>query len=441
MTQVISILNLQTGGGKTTTVINLASALKRRGHNVLVVDLVPEETISQRVRFANPRRTMRGTNVTPRADAPAKIVSTMEGWHLMPAASSIALLHARMLTRMKYHPNAQDEMALLFEAYDYVLVDGTHTEGALLAEMWALTDEVLVPLDSESLQFYDAVERLGELFAARGAINPNLKFGGVFLSRYAPRFRRAREILTTLFDMLGPINCFSAYLQDSDAVRQAEQRKVSVVTDAPTSQAAHAFYQLAEQLTNAAVPRMQTPTLLVAPGRAFVNETAAADAPDYEPVTAFMTDAVPTWRERAENAPNRAQAIRYAVFALMEQPNSAAVLELFEGRLTEQLTDAGYMDVEELVALGEFLAYHALDHYAAQLLRRATELNPAHLLAWADLARISHIEEERADAMAQFLGLDRGMTAAEAPPLPRRPGRSDAPTFAGTFGGMQAAKA
>lgn len=429
MTQVISFINLQTGGGKTTTVVNLASALKRRGHNVLVVDLSPEETISQRVRFANPRRTMLGTTVNGRADSPAKIVSTLEGWHLMTATASIGLLHARMLMRLQYHPNAHDELYSLFEAYDYVLVDGSQVELALLTEVLTVTDEVIVPLNSESLQFYDAVERLAELFAARSEINPHLKFGGVFLSRYAPRLRRARDILTPLFEALGPVNCFSAYLLESDELRKAEERKVSVLTDAPTSQAAHAFYGLAEQLTSAAVPRMQTPTLLVTPGRAFVNEDATAEYKTFQPVAAFMSESLPTWRERAEGATDNLQAIRYAVFALMEQPHSAAVLELFEERLTAQMRNAGYMDVEALIELSEFLAFHSLDHYAAQLLRRATELNPKHLGAWAELARVSAVEQEKAHAMQQVLGLDEGLAAAEAAPQPKRVAGNMSPAF------------
>jgi hypothetical protein len=126
---------------------------------------------------------------------------------------------------------------------------------------------------------------------------------------------------------------------------------------------------------------------------------------------------------------------------LMEQPNSAAVLELFEERLTAQMNDAGYMDVDALIELGEFLAYHSLDHYAAQLLRRATELNPRNLQAWGDLARVSSVEEERAQAMAQFLGLDRGMSVAEASPSPRRDVPVEMPLFGTGFGGMAAAKA
>src|SRR5438105_8060967 len=91
MTRVISFLNFQHGGGKTTTVLNLATALKQRGHSVLAIDLAPEETLSQRVRFSDSMRPAQGAS---------KIVATREGWNLMPAAMSVALLHARMMYRL-----------------------------------------------------------------------------------------------------------------------------------------------------------------------------------------------------------------------------------------------------------------------------------------------------------------------------------------------------
>ena len=121
MTQVISFLNLQEGGGKTTTVLNLATALKRRGHHVLVVDLDPDETMTHRVRTPNPGR-------TTRSEQPAKIILTCEGWHLMRAAVSVPLLHKRLKNRSingelamplrTWQVSGEDEMPSLFEVYD-----------------------------------------------------------------------------------------------------------------------------------------------------------------------------------------------------------------------------------------------------------------------------------------------------------------------------------
>lgn len=434
MTQVISILNLQKGGGKTTTALNLATALKLRGHRTLVADLSPEESISQRIRLQNPARSARLEN-------PAKIISTLEGWHLMRAAVAIPLLHARTLCRLALNTMFQDELRSLFEAYDYVLVDCSNHELSVVTEVLALTDEVIVPLDSESLQFHDAVERLADLFASRLAFNPELKFGGVFLARYSPRFRRAREMLTTLFDVLGPVNCFSAYLPESGALREAEQRRVSVVTDAPTSQAAHAFYQLAEQLTNSAVPRIQTPTLLVTPGRARVEHDVLDAMPQqealFEPVT---LGPLTTWEERAESATDVSQALRYAVLSLLEKPDSVSRLELFELRVTERVKTARYADADLLVEQGEFLVEHELNHYAAQLLRRATELNPALVRGWAVLARVTNSEEERAFALERCLALDEGMAAAELPAPARRPQtRTEPRAFVNAFAAIQGA--
>lgn len=407
MTQVISLLNLSHGGGKTTTVLNLATALHRRGNRVLALDLAPEETLAQRVRLANPARADR---VIDRA----KIISTQEGWHLMRAAVCVPLLHQRALRRLAPVPTIDDELCALLEAYDYVLADCSTTELSLVMEILALTHQVILPLDSESLQFQDSVEKLADVFSTRQNFNPHLEFSGVFLARYAPRFRRAREMLTTVFEVMGNFKCFAAYLPESNEIRQAEQRKRSVIADAPSSAAAHTFCRLAEELA-AAPAHAQIPVLMHTPGRALTHPALT------EGSYALNMGTLPTWQERAESNSDLNQAVRYAVLALAAEPGSAAALAVFETRLTERIHTARYEQVESIVELGKFLADHEFYHYAAQLFRRATELNPAHVNAWSLLARVSQEDGERAFATDQYLGLDRGQTSAEMPEPPRRP--------------------
>ncbi|MCC7161022.1 MAG: ParA family protein [Anaerolineae bacterium] len=423
MTQVISFLNLAQGGGKTTSVVNLATALKRRGHSVLAVDLNADEELLHRIRLPNPGR-------AARPDRTAKILLTLEGWHLMPGGASVPLLHARIKQRLTSRPGYYDELASMFDAYDYVLVDCSTTERAVVIEALALTNTVIVPLDSEAVTFHDSLDRIADLIATGNVMNPELEFGGVFLAHYSPRFRRAREMLTTVLEVLGPVNCFSAYLTESAEIRQAERRRTSVIADAPTSQAAHAFYRLAEQLTNAAEPSTKMPLLMMMPGRAKLDVGTLADEPFASPIIdvapaadatpVYNENTAPNWRERAESSADLNQAVRYAVLGLVEQPDSADALEVFETCLIERIETVRYAELDRLVELGNFVGENGLDHYAAQLFRRATELNPAHAGAWAGLARVTQVDEERVFALEQCLGLDRGMTAAEAPAPARR---------------------
>lgn len=427
MTQVITILNLQQGGGKTTTTLNLATALRQRGHNVLAVDLAAEGTLLQRVRVPNsPRLGRSGSN----------LLATSEGWHLMPSTVSLTLLHTRSLYRVVRQTVFQDELRALLDPFDYVLIDGSTSEMTMLLEALSLSDEVIVPFDSESLQFYDAVGRLQELFAERRAINPRLRFGGVFLARYAPRVRRAREMLTALYEAVGPINCFSAYLNDSNELRQAEQRRCSVIADAPTSRAARAFAQLAEQLTEAIVPRMlPQPTLrqttpLQPPIPVVITEGARPQMiaePAASVVQAIPAPAAPSWLERAQTVDDENQALRYAVLALARGTDYSRTLAWFEERFTARLGAARWQDVELLAQMGEHLAEHGFDHYAAQAFRRAIELNPNFVRAWAGLALTSHAEVERTHALEMCLRLDEGLAAAESPESPRRPRSRTAP--------------
>lgn len=415
MTRVITVLNAQQGGGKTITVLNLAAALQQQGLAALAVDLDAQGALAQRVRLADSAR----AGTAPRTG----IVATAEGWHLMPSAMSIALAHSRALYRVVRRTAFYDELRALFDAYDYVLLDASTREEMLLGEALALAQEVIVPLDSESLQFYDAVERLRQLLRARSALNPPLRFGGVFLARYAPRFRRAREMLTALFDALGPVYCFSAYLKEADAVRQAEKRRMSVLADAPRSAAAQVFARLATQIRDA------TPAPLLAAARAVAEAqpanlpTAAApgDAGAWDGNVApnALEPNARSWLERARAARSPDQAVRYAVLALDREPGSAEAVRVFESLLLERLETAQWADAERLLELGRFLTEHRFDHYAWQLFRRATELNPTFTSGWAalvqqqpTLAMTTHADAEHARALDVCLSLDQGLTAA-----------------------------
>lgn len=431
MTRVLSFLNLQKGGGKTTTVLNLAAALANHGYNTLAVDLDPDAALEHRLRSAH--------LVTPDPNGATGIVRTREGWHLLPAPNAIAALHARVLYRVVRHARFEDELRVLFDGYDCVLVDGSTHESLVLAEALALTDTVVIPLDSESLQFLDAVERLANLQRTAAPENPALQFGGVWLARYSPRLRRAREMLTELSRALGSIHCFSSYLADCPEIREAEKRGGSVLTHAPRSHASNVFHALARELVeydpvgvtdgrSAADGIVHLPPT-VAPG-------TAALAPGVVPAGEFMLPALDlahTWLSMARAAGDASQALRYATLALEQEPGSVDALECFENCLTEQLTAARSDRVSALVGLGEFLADHSFEHYAAQLFRRAADLNPICTPAWAGAARTASSAAEREYALEMCLQLNEQLDAAyQAQRLPARRGRAR-PAYSNVF--------
>jgi chromosome partitioning protein len=406
MTQVISFLNLQRGGGKTITVLNLATALHQRGASVLAVDLDPDAALFNRVQMSN------GVH-TNRTGALSGLRATAEGWLLMPATLALPLLQTRALYRVVRNTIYQDEIGPTFESYDYVLIDGSTDETTLLAEALSLSDQMVVPLDSESREFQASVEKLRVLLSERVSINTRLRFGGAFLARYAPRRRRAREMLTALFDALGPVNCFSAYLPDSEQIRQAERRRSSVLADAPDSRAARVFVQLAEQLAATVVPRtIQSPNLHFTLSRDSVVETG--DPSIRAPAVVGRADATADWLARARQADDPQQAVRYAVLALPSARRDTTALALFNARLTETLAGASAADAERLTSLGQFLTDNGLDSYAVQVYRRATELAPGFVGGWTRLAQTTDVDAERVRAREMCLQLDRGLAYGHA---------------------------
>ncbi|HZQ09546.1 MAG TPA: AAA family ATPase, partial [Anaerolineae bacterium] len=449
--QVISFLNLQRGGGKTTTVVNVATALTLRGSNVLAVDLDPEAMLMQRV------RTSSGTR-RERFASGSSVHTTSEGWDILPSEISTALLHTRALYRIVRQTAFFDEIRAVFDPYDFVLLDCSTLEMVVLIEALALSHDVIIPIDSESLQFFDGVERLTKLLGARATINPHIKVAGVFLARYAPRVRRAREMLTALFDALGYIYCFSAYLKDMDDIRQAEKRRVSVLKDSPTSRATYMYKMFVEQLTDNVIRRLSAssseaneppaPLAIESPVITIVQEPLAMPAPAPTAAAATLALASPVtpalaepfaldtpvetplekslvalysssnWLELARESNDMHQTMRYAMLALAQAPTDGEVVELFETRLTERIWSATPSDVDGMIALGRFLTAHGFPHYAAQMFRRATDLNPNAMTAWAGIAETTPNDAEKEHALQMCVQLEEGIAAAREPEFP-----------------------
>lgn len=412
MSHVLALVNMSQGGGKTTTVINLASALVRAGQSVLVVDLDPDAALKERVRTTAPLG-------TPRAPGTLPILRTAEGWDLLPSDQSIAILHQRALYRLVHTPVQSDELTALFQSYDNVLIDGSTDEWMILGEALAAAQEVVIPLATESLLLHDSLDRWNELAGARANLNPNLKLAGVFLARYSPKLRRAQRVLTEIKAVLGDVPCFSAYVGDSDEIRRATARRQSVLAAAPNSRAAAAFQRLAGEIIAArAAPPELAPAAKALPAPALVEPAPVSKAERELPA---IYNQPATWLQLAAQTGDIAQAVRYAVLGLVLDPCQAQAVELFERRLLERLDSARSQDVEGLAALGKFLTEHGFDHYAAQLFRRATLLDPTYLSGWRGLSLTTAVEVERARALEMCLRLDPVRTGIDYPrPATRR---------------------
>jgi chromosome partitioning protein len=187
--RVLAIANQKGGVGKTTTAINLATALAACGKRVLIVDLDPQGNASTGVGLDWRRR---GPTVyeallgeTPMRDC---VVDTaVPGMAIVPSSVDLSGAEVELVGADRREVRLREAVRSERDRWDYVLIDCPPALGLLTVNAMVAADAVLVPLQAE---FY-ALEGLSQLLRTiervRRALNPALVLQGVVLTMYDRR--------------------------------------------------------------------------------------------------------------------------------------------------------------------------------------------------------------------------------------------------------------
>jgi chromosome partitioning protein len=211
--RVLALANQKGGVGKTTTAINLGTALAAIGEKVLILDLDPQGNASTGLGID---RKMRHTStyhvLTGESDLRAAIVETaVPRLHVAPSTLDLLGLEleiARERNRSHRLRLAIDGLALgdhlRNEPFTYILIDCPPSLNLLTINALAAADAVLVPLQCE----FFALEGLSQLIKTvdqvRAGLNPRLSIHGVVLTMFDPRNNLSNQVVADVREFMGP---------------------------------------------------------------------------------------------------------------------------------------------------------------------------------------------------------------------------------------------
>ena len=252
MAKVISVTNQKGGVGKTTTSINLADSLVKRGKRILLIDMDPQGNSSV------------GCGVDPSEietsiydllldDVTVKesIKKTDCGVDVLPANGDLAGAQVELLNEIGRELRLKNSLEGVQADYDYIFIDCPPALNVLTINALVASDSVMIPMQCE----YFALEGLSALIATvrkiRETLNPRLSIEGLLRTMFDSRNSLSNEVSRQLQTHFGD-KVYKTVVPRNVRLAEAPSYGEPAITYAPNSKGAKAYLQLADEVISIA---------------------------------------------------------------------------------------------------------------------------------------------------------------------------------------------
>jgi chromosome partitioning protein len=209
--RIISLANQKGGVGKTTTAINLGTALAAIGERVLIVDLDPQGNASTGLGIDRRSRNVSTYDVLI-GEAPlrdAVVPTAVPRLHIAASTMDLSGLELELGSTKDRAFRLRDAITALNTNvtpepdYTYVLIDCPPSLNLLTVNAMAASDAILVPLQCEFFALEGLSQLLQTVEQVRTTLNPNLSIHGIVLTMFDSRNNLSNQVVADVRQFMG----------------------------------------------------------------------------------------------------------------------------------------------------------------------------------------------------------------------------------------------
>ena len=196
MGKIISVANQKGGVGKTTTTVNLATILAKKGKKVLLIDTDPQGNATSGLGITKESELSVYDLLVGDTELNEVVQETsIKNLKVCPSNISLAGAEVELVSMMSREQRLRTKLDVAKDEYDYILIDCPPSLGLITLNAFTASNSVLIPVQCE----YFALEGLGQLLntvnLVKKHLNKDLEIEGALLTMYDARTNLSNQVV------------------------------------------------------------------------------------------------------------------------------------------------------------------------------------------------------------------------------------------------------
>ena len=249
--QIISVVNQKGGVGKTTTVINLATAFASLNNRVLVIDFDPQGNASTGLGLYHQDRThnIYDVMIDRCAIKDAIFKTSIKNLFLIPSTVDLSACEVELTNIENREFILRDKLKLISADYDYIIIDCPPSLGLLTINALSSVNSILIPLQCEFFALEGLSHLLTTLDLIKTNLNPSLRISGIMLTMHDRRNKLTEQVENDVREFLQDM-VYQSIVPRNVKLSEAPSYGVPALIYDPACSGSVAYVKLAKEIIN-----------------------------------------------------------------------------------------------------------------------------------------------------------------------------------------------